>query len=1001
MALPASAGPPVSKRLDSEGRGAITVNSSFRLEHLLAMEFDEEVADRYCEIYRGFSRNLWIATEGQHYLERARFYVGAANADIIWGGSHETANASYLGRIHMPGPSAKPNVDDHGDVLLHEFFHFLYNLPDEYLQYTPSWGEQGFCADLTGEEYAEAGHWFNVVCTSLPESSCGDASCLKSGSCWGGTHDGLWCADTSDEPIDPGLPVVLRAQCEGAGGQCIESSTCLIDQVGKVCESDTDCGVGFCAKFPELTGEAKICYIPGGDTCNMTNYWNRDRLCNEHTHRDQNEDGLSLMDKSAISVDAVYEGYIDSFEKYNCWDFAAIVHPDLEVPADYTPVEMLGEPPPMACEWFVDDVLIGDELQSAVVAVDLSGSMLKKFKVDSKLRAWRAAVDAAEFYRKRANQMPGAYIGVYGFHVDFMPLKIEGSLIDLVLGPAQEPWPKSIDKGTTEAHLGTIPGDDNYDPDNPDHPTDLCEPLRGALQAYAEADPPLQDRNLILLTDGRHSVTPEWLGDGLECDPPALAAELCAAGIKVHVAAYGDFDADMVAALAEAGCGDSYHVPTEPGGLTEPHALQFGLGSMHTRLASDVTIWELRAPLTSKRHQVHALQVPAASERLTIAAFGDANTFPGADPDLPEMFNNLHLRVVSPGGKHHHFEIGELEVAARFRQLVIDAPEAGTWQVHIDASEIPDSYRSTHTVGWIAGVRHPHMHADAWVDAARYEPEQPVTLRAMLNVLDPLTDITAVAMLAVAGEESTLELFDDGLHGAPEPGTESMESGSRPRAWGVHVIRVDFHAKAGLATTVPGEPVAPDAVIDPPIILGRDFTAAEHVAFEVRRVDPLTLDTLLQRLAESGTWLGASPSGAGERMATVGSPSGSEGPDEIACLTPKCRALGRGGDDMLVAEPMGDVNELHGGAGIDLLFGGEGSDILIPGAEPDLVVAGGGDDFVIIRNSCELQPGESLSGGEGYDVLVLPPGADLEQIEISGFELTIEDERLLIWAECQ
>jgi hypothetical protein len=76
------------------------------------------------------------------------------------------------------------------------------------------------------------------------------------------------------------------------------------------------------------------------------------------------------------------------------------------------------------------------------------------------------------------------------------------------------------------------------------------------------------------------------------------------------------------------------------------------------------------------------------------------------------------------------------------------------------------------------------------------------------------------------------------------------------------------------------------------------------------------------------------------------------------------------GDDVIFAGAGAD--EAHGGAGDDLLYGGSEDDVLVPGFGFDFVYGEGGDDTILISGTCELESGEVVDGGPGYDVLYSP-----------------------------
>ena len=50
--------------------------------------------------------------------------------------------------------------------------------------------------------------------------------------------------------------------------------------------------------------------------------------------------------------------------------------------------------------------------------------------------------------------------------------------------------------------------------------------------------------------------------------------------------------------------------------------------------------------------------------------------------------------------------------------------------------------------------------------------------------------------------------------------------------------------------------------------------------------------------------------------------------------------------------------------------------MLYPGPGRDEVYGGRGDDIVFVFNECELEVGEILHGGRGYDILVSPVPED-------------------------
>lgn len=91
--------------------------------------------------------------------------------------------------------------------------------------------------------------------------------------------------------------------------------------------------------------------------------------------------------------------------------------------------------------------------------------------------------------------------------------------------------------------------------------------------------------------------------------------------------------------------------------------------------------------------------------------------------------------------------------------------------------------------------------------------------------------------------------------------------------------------------------------------------------------------------------------------------------------------VGVGNDTVFAGE---GADEMHGGSGNDLLFGGAGDDVFVPGRGKDHVEGGSGDDTVLLRGLCDLEMGETLDGGAGYDTVYSPvDAAGLAQLGVS------------------
>ena len=92
--------------------------------------------------------------------------------------------------------------------------------------------------------------------------------------------------------------------------------------------------------------------------------------------------------------------------------------------------------------------------------------------------------------------------------------------------------------------------------------------------------------------------------------------------------------------------------------------------------------------------------------------------------------------------------------------------------------------------------------------------------------------------------------------------------------------------------------------------------------------------------------------------------------------------LGNIGNDTLNG---GDDNDsLNGGAGNDTLNGGSGNDIIVSGAGADIIDAGDGDD--VITGTGNVEAGESINGGLGYDKLVVANLINLNGVTLTNME---------------
>ena len=130
------------------------------------------------------------------------------------------------------------------------------------------------------------------------------------------------------------------------------------------------------------------------------------------------------------------------------------------------------------------------------------------------------------------------------------------------------------------------------------------------------------------------------------------------------------------------------------------------------------------------------------------------------------------------------------------------------------------------------------------------------------------------------------------------------------------------------------------------------------------------------------------------------------GSDKIHVLTSGSSAVVAGpGDDAIHGGRGNDVvfggdgrdrifagagaDEISGDAGSDFILAGHGDDRVVPGPGRDNAYLGGGNDLLVIHAPCEIPPGETLDGGEGFDTLVTPLSLDELRalgVIVSGFE---------------
>ncbi len=97
---------------------------------------------------------------------------------------------------------------------------------------------------------------------------------------------------------------------------------------------------------------------------------------------------------------------------------------------------------------------------------------------------------------------------------------------------------------------------------------------------------------------------------------------------------------------------------------------------------------------------------------------------------------------------------------------------------------------------------------------------------------------------------------------------------------------------------------------------------------------------------------------------------GGGGSDQVDGRNGADQVFGGLGNDHILGSNGRD--ELDGGPGDDIIEGGLGDDVLIGASGRDELRGGHGDDVLRVRASCEVESGEVLDGGSGFDRLESP-----------------------------
>ena len=837
-----------------DGTSSMEVRANFKPEDLGALGVTSLDEEAYCDVFRHASRRLWTVTNGQHYFESVTFDYGALETDVfVTKGPRSLANGNRI-LLQFQTP-AKGSGENMGQVLAHEWGHYFYDLPDEYSEAK----DLGFCANW-GKSLSK-----DASCSGFPTSSCaGGARCIRHRSCIndGGDYDGFYLVD--GDPWTPAMVdawgVVSASQCAAAGGSGPHAVCVLYDPLGTIsfpfggheawpnwgaqCLNDYNCDTGFGSGEGRCTAGISgdgwtraIC--EGGTSCIMSAHAGKAHWCDANSHVHFDDDGVSLSHNHSLLGRAHANPNMHAPEDYNCWDQAKSVWGGLQFNGQYN--DDLELPPndgdPNFCTWNVPDYTDIEALFDwSMIVIDASGSMIK---ATNGAPGWVYAVDGAEYFNQVAVDK-GRKAGIYGFGDDLWPMQ----WAEVINHQIQAPQPGTQEMVLGEpidlklkavklyrAGVGAYVGENNG--------TNLCAVLEGAKHAFAHAGAPAGDREVVLLTDARFSVTskagdcrgvPRWV-----VDDPSIASQICAeAGMRVNVITTGaEPNMELAQWLADSCGGWHFYAGDEQGaGGSLAHAAKVYAAMSKALVAGDAVALQERAPLAAASDtESHQFAVPAGAAALEVGWLGGpfVVTAAGTTP----AFNSLGFVLESPGGMVSNPANNDSELEAIYRRITIDAPEPGVWTMRVDASQVPADARPQIEVGWLASFDHAGYAADAWVARPVWTIGEEVTILGSVDHGEyGIGAAQVAARISGLGQSWTVPMFDNGQHdnGIPNDGVY----GARfvPTVPGAHAVKVDYDVLPGISHTIPGEPIfgsGPGAEL-----VSDSASLVAHTAFEVR-----------------------------------------------------------------------------------------------------------------------------------------------------------------------
>ncbi len=830
--------------------------------------FEPGAETHYCEAFRQMSLELWQTTEGRHWLKQASFFnaLPLTYADVEWNyirnAGRWNSEACYHGTqgclIELredgkwPPDHMNPKVEplQLGMLLDHETGHYLYQLPDEYVNFK----------DYRGGGTGRCSSDYTVVPGTMPDPDKGTGTvCDEDTACPGGGQ------------------CVFKNQCIAAdvlpiGSTCYHDtlSRChpdsklngmkLCDDTGcPSCALDADCGDGTC--LPGC-GQGGICF--GGnpderdDSTDMTRRIceqatnlpdavdhvclmygaGRRRWCDgrrlkgtvrvagsNHVYRsppggDYDQDGLNDVDFDLGNTvghpvpEDTKDGpevRIEDFLDHSCWRSATLKQIDLTgahaIGGPYTPLGMLPPWPGFTCNWQVADP--GANPQVALL-VDKSGSMGFPEFSDPPVPAVDLALDGARFVYNEIVPA-GNYAGLYLFDTAAAPAAANGGATS---------YPFQVKAGDVE----------DLDPVAAGGGTNIAAALREAIDDILPSGAPPATRSIILFSDGKSN-------DPLD-DPFEEAERACDANIFVHTIAYGDADSAALDKLST--CGPSWITGTKQAKdplFAEPDPLEIkaALARMGHVVAADVEVLEdsgLLEPLATSTAETREFVVPPGAGELVFDWLANRScVHESPPPSACEPVLNLlpTVELISPGGVHHVAGLPPGAAAGVYRSIRVASPEAGTWTARLDKTEpvpapstIPGEWEqkvAATAVVWTAHVQHGSLDIRAWVEEERQPVDAPVVIRARMAMGPRMTNVGATATVTHAGNTWELALHDDGEHSDDAPFDAIHAAVFNPDGtWpgvtaGGYRVKVRMEAIPGMTLGVaPGEPV--DGVTD-------------------------------------------------------------------------------------------------------------------------------------------------------------------------------------------